>query len=83
MQGETKIIFFDTLVLCTGAEYSGLWRDDPRYGDERRKEIAASKSVLVIGGGVTGVEAVGYLAEFKCPKGANIGLCTRGNILIP
>ena len=84
MQGELKTIFFNTLVLCTGAEYSGgVWRDDPWKGDERRKEIAAAKSVLVVGGGATGVEAAGYLAEFKCNKGVKIGLYHSSSTLVP
>ena len=52
-------------MLCTGAEYTGgVWRDNIDDARAKREAVRNAKSVLVIGGGATGCEAAGYLAEF-------------------
>ena len=71
------------MVLCTGAEYSGgVFRNDPN-AHNKRLAISTAKSVLVLGGGATGVEAAGYLAEKQTPNGVKIGLLHNNDILLP
>jgi len=60
-----------------------VWRDDPQNATARRLAIKNAQSVLVIGGGATGVEAAGYLAEFQVPKGVKVGICHSGDKLLP
>ena len=80
---EGEVVPFDGIVICTGASYSGgVWRDD-EGADAKREAISRARSVLVVGGGATGCEAAGYLAEHQCPKGVRIGLCHRSDKLIP
>ena len=82
-EGITSEQKYDTLVICTGAEYSGgIWRGDDPEAVQKRDRINKAKSVLVVGGGMTGIEACGYLAEFQVPKGVMIGLCHRSGELL-
>ena len=46
-----------------------------------RFKIQNSESILIVGGGATGVEAAAYIAE-KYPL-KRVGIIQRGNILIP
>ena len=45
-----------------------------------RADIANSKSILVIGGGPTGIESAGFMAEKYREK--TIGICQRGSKLL-
>lgn len=70
---EKVEILYDALVICTGASYPSPWRDgltECKSQEERqeecaaiREEIRSAKSVLVCGGGSTGVESACYIAE--------------------
>ena len=73
-------------MICTGGSYVSPWRDGGEsdnlssYEDrlaeikKTRATIAKAKSVLVIGGGATGVESAGYMAE-KFGDKKKIGIC--------
>lgn len=77
--GDSELIPFDTLILCTGAEYcGGVWRDDPVLASAKRQQFKNAESILVVGGGVTGIEAAGYL----CEQGKKVGLVHRGDTLL-
>lgn len=70
---ENVEIPYDSLVICTGASYPSPWRDSPQdinnYDSREeecakvREDIRKAKSILVIGGSVTGVESASYIAE--------------------
>jgi NADH dehydrogenase FAD-containing subunit len=78
------------LVLCTGAHYNSPWRDgekEQKTYQERddeckqvREQIKNAKSILIVGGGATGVESAGYIAEKYSDK--KIGICQRGDKLV-
>lgn len=87
---KTETIDYDVLCICTGANYCGPWRAADDKCDtlaERNEEftkvkeaISASKSVLCIGAGDTGVETAGWLKEHHPDK--VIGISMRGDTIL-
>jgi apoptosis-inducing factor 2 len=62
------------MVICTGAKYASPWRDGDGEKimsfEERneecktfRQKVLDANGILIIGGGPTGIEAAGYIAE--------------------
>lgn len=77
-------ISYDILVICTGAShYSELWKGNEKDSDTKRVKIANAQSVLVVGAGITGVEIAANLAEKQVPQLVKVGLCCRGDRLLP
>lgn len=82
-QSINYTIPYDILVVCVGAGYkSQVWKGQDK-ADRMRVRIANSERVLVVGGGVTGIETAAYLAAKKVPYCAKVGLCLRGDTLLP
>jgi len=87
---KTETLDYDVLCICTGANYCGPWRAAHDVCDtlaqrnadfnEVKDKIAASKSVLCIGAGDTGVETAGWLKENNPDK--VIGICMRGDTIL-
>jgi pyruvate/2-oxoglutarate dehydrogenase complex dihydrolipoamide dehydrogenase (E3) component len=48
---------------------------------EFREKLKASKSILCIGAGATGIESACYLKEAWPEK--TVGICQRGNVMMP
>lgn len=57
------------------------FQDRDQECKEVREKIKEAKSILIVGGGATGVESAGYIAE-KYPE-KRVGICQRGPKLIP
>ena len=89
MNDEKQNIKYDCLVICTGADYCSPWRSqDVKTHAERslemneiREDISKAKSVLIVGGGSTGLETAGYIVQKT--KSTKVGICQRGNVLLP
>lgn len=77
-KGVVEELSYDSLIICTGGEYSGFWRDP--QAASKAEAVSKAKSVLVVGGGFTGVEAAAHLAENR--PGTKVGICTRSDRLL-
>ena len=81
--GTTEVIGYDALVITTGGSYVAPWRgDDDKLQslDDRRDEvkavreqISAAESILCVGAGSTGLEAVMWLKEAHPTK--EVAIC--------
>lgn len=87
------IMTYDVLLIATGANYSSPWRENydtlMNYANREAEilsisnEIKKNKSILIIGGGPTGVETASHIADFyKNDKEKVVGLCIRGDELL-
>ena len=83
-----EIVKFDYLVACTGMQYSAPFKTSKSNAEEsiqQFKDISAdilkSKTILLVGGGPTGVEVAGEIAD-KYPE-KKITLIHGGSQLIP
>lgn len=89
--GTKSMINYDVLVIVTGASYLSPWRGDTseyqslqQRDDEMkafREKLKASKSILCVGAGATGLESACYIKETWPDK--KVGVCQRGNTMIP
>jgi len=86
------VIKFDVLVLCTGFTYEEPIKNVKAVTLEARKrshkefyeKIEKAKSILLVGGGVVGIELAGELAvKYGVSKEKKIGICVRGERLLP
>jgi NADH dehydrogenase FAD-containing subunit len=74
--GQSKVIPFDYLVICTGAQYNepirtaNIFNINERrsYVKDQQSKIAMAASVLVVGAGSTGVELLGELTHLYPSK---------------
>ncbi len=92
--GESKgeLIKFDYLIICTGFSYAKPIKDASANTLIARKKslldqyqkIEESDSILVVGGGIVGVELAGELAvKYGKTNLKKIGICQRGDRLLP
>jgi thioredoxin reductase len=89
--GSSDTVAYDALILCTGSNYCGPWRDgsDKMSPMETRHEewkAAAEKvknasSVLCVGAGAVGIESATYIKE-AYGQTKTVGVCLRGNVLL-
>ncbi|CAK7201155.1 hypothetical protein SEUCBS139899_003857 [Sporothrix eucalyptigena] len=91
---QERIIDYDTLVIATGSSYGTMpsmpcmpfknLADTPATKggmDRLRREIAAAQSIVVAGGGLTGVEVAGELGQAYGRAGTkNITLIIGGSL---
>lgn len=89
---STKKLRFDYLALCTGSVWSAnhpsedvfnifTSEDKSEYYAKYRAEIDKAKSVLIVGGGPTGLECAGeILIKYKGAK--KLGIATNSSNLI-
>jgi NADPH-dependent 2,4-dienoyl-CoA reductase/sulfur reductase-like enzyme len=88
--GSVQNVPYDALVIVTGASYCAPWRGPnecltqvQREAEvkEIRENIKASKSILCVGAGPTGLETAAFLKE-SCPE-KRVAICQRGDRLLP
>jgi len=85
---KNKKIKYDYLVLASGSSYSLPIKElnvslPSRLGHLKKneKKLKNSKDVIIIGGGIVGVELASEIAT--CNKKRKISIYTSGNILMP
>lgn len=93
LKGPTKDLRFDFLAICTGSDWSANHdseefvnmtsvKEKSKFYESYREKIDKAKSILIVGGGPTGVEMAGeILIKYKGSK--KLGLITKNLDLIP
>ncbi|XP_075262156.1 uncharacterized protein LOC142353710 [Convolutriloba macropyga] len=96
--GESQIMDYNFLVICSGVQYGNPIKSDFRKWEQRKEEllnwnnkIVESESVVVLGGGAVGVELAGEIScQFSktqndqnlTKSGSKVHLVTRGAQLL-
>lgn len=83
-------IKYDALVIATGFLYNNPIKNDNAYSVTERKgamqkfnkQVADAKSILILGGGVVGVELAGEIAFHPDAANKKITLAVRGQRLL-
>jgi pyruvate/2-oxoglutarate dehydrogenase complex dihydrolipoamide dehydrogenase (E3) component len=83
-------IKYDALVIATGFLYNNPIKNDNAYSVTERKgamqkfnkQVADAKTILVLGGGIVGVELAGEIAFHPDAANKNITLAVRGQRLL-
>jgi apoptosis-inducing factor 2 len=83
-------IKYDALVIATGFLYNNPIKNDNAYSVTERKgamqkfnkQVADAKSVLILGGGIVGVELAGEIAFHPDAANKKITLAVRGQRLL-
>jgi apoptosis-inducing factor 2 len=78
--GESRTIPYDALVIATGSRYKdnmpwkevGTTEETKAKLDSLRSQISSAKSILVAGGGTTGIEVVSEIAFEYGKKGKDV-----------
>jgi NADH dehydrogenase FAD-containing subunit len=89
--GQTGTIEYDAICLCTGSVQPYPHKDfESKTREERKaklqeevKKARNAKAILVVGGGIVGVEVAGELADRKKESGQRIAILNRPATLIP
>ena len=83
-------IKYDALVIATGFLYNNPIKNDNAYSVTERKgamqkfnkQVADAKSILILGGGIVGVELAGEIAFHPDAANKKITLAVRGQRLL-
>ena len=85
-----SFIKYDALVIATGFLYNNPIKNDNAYSVTERKgamqkfnkQVADAKSILILGGGIVGVELAGEIAFHPDAANKKISLGLRGQRLL-
>jgi NADH dehydrogenase FAD-containing subunit len=88
--GSKEVVPFDYLIIATGFSYEYYIKDESATGINERlagfkrfyDKCQESKSILVVGSGIAGVEILGELVD-KWGDSKKLGICIKGNRFLP